>query len=796
MSEYFDKSDSMIEKTKEKKKTHMLYENEREGQIDFFNNYQIPYDGDQSILIDNTDGVYNGNIMEFKLNISNLNKVLFQTIKYLSRMRIKGEDIPATILLIDLNNRKVYQYKSIDYKNEIQKVYIGAASKDNDGFTAKQPEKIYDYVNMVDSSKLKHQLKDKKSLQDSVMPIDIDENCIVGWAERYYRECPNATKGDFLGDENGKSVAITGEIRKPRHFLGRINPYIGKTNEKFKYLMDCLNDRLSKKDLGAFYTPVAYAKKSVELVKMAVQRALDAGKKDYIILDRCAGTGNLESALIGLFDKNGEELISHCVVSTYEYYEYKVLNERIGDKVRDIIPPTEADVVYENGKVSNADAMSEDFINNPIIKSYIDNKDCAIILFENPPYADSSASDNSVNGDRTQKAKTNRKNTYVAEQFKKQIKLFNTTQSSSRELSNLFIWSGFKYYLRQSTDSYIIFSPVKYFKSIGLVKKHFVLGYAFNRKYFHATESVISYVLWTNEDDLTASSWKLEVHDIDDDNNIQNLNKDIIVKSVKYPPSKYADLRKFENDVETTVSCASNGYPIIGYQYKKGRKPIYNDNNIAYMTAINFPINAVNYRLTRCNTKSELEQSFGFHLRKDNYFEKLPVWCSKLFSQDEWYDRDVYFSTSDGGDTYTKDIDFLKSCLIYTCLSNQNKCLTFDGSDGRHYQNELCFDKNTLASNDLSKMKLDDEEKELLKLWNEILKQAKDTGKCIDGYTYGIYQITKEINTFKVVGTGKTKKRVYDYPQLNGNLETLKTKLKAYYKSHITDKLFKYELLK
>lgn len=31
----------MIEKTKEKKKTHMLYENEREGQIDFFNNYQI-----------------------------------------------------------------------------------------------------------------------------------------------------------------------------------------------------------------------------------------------------------------------------------------------------------------------------------------------------------------------------------------------------------------------------------------------------------------------------------------------------------------------------------------------------------------------------------------------------------------------------------------------------------------------------------------------------------------------------------------------------------------------------------
>lgn len=52
---------------------------------------------------------------------------------------------------------------------------------------------------------------------------------------------------------------------------------------------------------------------------------------DYVIIDRCAGTGNLEAALIGKFDKNGDELISHCVVSTYEY---KVLSERIGDKVR------------------------------------------------------------------------------------------------------------------------------------------------------------------------------------------------------------------------------------------------------------------------------------------------------------------------------------------------------------------------------------------------------------------------------------------------------------------------------
>lgn len=110
------------------------YKTEREGQMEFFDNYGIPYNDDTSILIDNTDGVYNGNIFEFKLAINNLNKTLFQAVKYLSKLRIKGESVPATILLVDLNATTVYVYKSEDYKADIQKVYTGAASKDNEGF--------------------------------------------------------------------------------------------------------------------------------------------------------------------------------------------------------------------------------------------------------------------------------------------------------------------------------------------------------------------------------------------------------------------------------------------------------------------------------------------------------------------------------------------------------------------------------------------------------------------------------------------------------------------------------------
>ena len=91
---------------------------------------------------------------------------------------------------------------------------------------------------------------------------------------------------------------------------------------------------------------------------------------------------------------------------------------------------------------------------------------------------------------------------------------------------------------------------------------------------------------------------------------------------------------------------------------------------------------------------------------------------------------------------------------------------------------------------------LDDDEKELLELWKKILGEAKQTEKYNPELNYGVYQITKELNTFIEEKKGKGKKKVYDYPQLNGDLNTLRTKLKEYYVSHIKEKMFKYQLIK
>ena len=209
---------------------------EKDGQIDFYNRFLMrvnPALSLDDILADNNDGVLNGNLLEFKLHISDLNAVLFQSIKYLSALRTKGKPIPAGIHLVDLNAGIVYYFESEPYLQDIEKVYIGGASKDNVGFIGGAVVETYHYeTDVIEAEKLIARLKEKRYTK-----INIDENCIVGWATEYYRIVPTARKEDFLGDDIGKHKTI-GEIRRPHIFADYIYPYNGETNVKFNYLMD------------------------------------------------------------------------------------------------------------------------------------------------------------------------------------------------------------------------------------------------------------------------------------------------------------------------------------------------------------------------------------------------------------------------------------------------------------------------------------------------------------------------------------------------------------------------------
>ena len=180
-----------------------------------------------------------------------------------------------------MNDGKAYVYHSEDYLVHIKKVYDKSASTSNEGFICGPCNEQLNYAKTMDEEeKLIEILRSTKWTK-----INIDENCIVGWATRYYKENKSAKKSDFIGDLEGE-VKIVGEIRKPNYF------------------------------------------------------------KDYIM-----------------------------------------------------------------GLVREADALSEDYVKNDLILKYINDPNCTVIMFENPPYAEAHGAEKQMNGSW--------KNSYLTQAMKK-----------------------------------------------------------------------------------------------------------------------------------------------------------------------------------------------------------------------------------------------------------------------------------------------------------------------------------------------------------------------------------------
>ena len=609
--------------------------------------------------------------------------------------------------------------------------------------------------------------------ENNFTKINIDENCIVGWGQRFYRENPLADKADFLGDETGETKII-GEIRRPDKFKEYINPYKGKSNVKFEYLMDELNSNLKKRKLGAFYTPKPYVEKALELVREAIKNVPEGN--DYIILDRCAGTGNLEKLMT-------DEELSHCIVSTLEYYEYKVLMELLGDKVRHIVPPTEKEDTFNMGLVRGADALNKEYIENPIIMQYVEDPKCTVIMFENPPYSE-------VNGTTMGEGKkANWKQSFIADEMKKEIK-----GVALNDLANLFIWSAFKYYLKKSEDTYIVFSPIKYWKAHKLINQKFDNGFAFNRRHFHTKiDACISCISWKNIKD-NKTEFDLEAFNIVE-NKFYNEGK-ISVKQINNTISKYYDKRKFD-DVTDGIATELNG--IESKKEKVNAIKKYNPNIIGYVVANGTGFD--NPDLNSALTIAGRYDGHGEFLRKDNFLEILPIFSAGRYIKynRNWKARAMVMKSSDGYERYNKDLKsgkldtFLLKNLLFVCFEPQNHIRSLNGSDGRFYRNEICFDENTITSEKIKGLKMNEDEQKLMAIWNKILLQSKETKNYNPEFTYGLYQIDDELNTSHKNDKGKN---IADYPELNGNIKALKALLKDYYLKEIVPVLFEYEMLK
>lgn len=788
------------------------------------------------VQVHSTDGLIGDLLLEFKPSIKDLNAVLFQAIKYLSHFRLNGQAVPSNVLLISYDDGTAYYYKADSYLADIEKVYTRAASKDVTGqFVAGDPTFVWHYGdNSVDENAMlqlmKGAYKRNQNGNQQWVAVHIDSDDIIGWATTYYKENKGARKADFLGDST-----IIGEIREPRKLKGRILPYTGKDNAAFQYIMDKLNDYVERADLGAFYTPMPYAAKSNELVYDAIRRFQQSENDDYIILDRCAGTGNLEATLNDNVPNDivDKDVLSHVIVNTYEFFEYKVLKQRLGDQVRNIIPPV---ANFTDGTVEGSNALSQEFVENPVIKRYIDDPKCTVIVYENPPFAETT----SIEHQKRHSGKSSSKKwkySYVTTQAKQELK-----GARSNDMSNVFIWSAFHYYLRQPTDSAVIFSPLKYWKlGDDWFRFKAAKAFAFNRKYFHAIRQMVNgCVLWLNElaqpTDNGGDSLTLVTYDIVDaeapnydTGELKAIDEDVVAKRICSNFSQsYYDETDEPNDV---IQQKEKPYPLhpnaiwSAFNGLEGRdKNIrvaakYNSDIIGYLTAqaSTFENDSSMTHLVR-NT---LYNGNGFHLRSNNYLSKLPMFAAGWWKayRPNWWEIGVYYRSGDGKVAFDRDVKagklvhWLNQVLFYTCLENYNKIRSLEGSDGRWYYNELSLDNNkgqvhdpldksqpeTLASQQLSDFldNLNDDEAKMYQLWQRILKEAKVTKNYDERLNYGIYQINDELNTShkETNSRGKTT-TVYDYPQLNGDLNTMRGLIKDYYHKYVMPNLFKYEFIK
>ncbi|MDR2822235.1 MAG: hypothetical protein LBV58_01605 [Acholeplasmatales bacterium] len=729
------------------------YLTEKEGQFEFYqefcglSNAQV-----QKYLLVNSDGIWNGNLLEFKLNVQNIDKDLSQCIIYLSKLRLKGIPLPANILLISLNQGVLYLFRTDNYLKEIHIVYNNSASHGIKKFTNQFSKIDYNFTDINNEKKIKLQLKEK-----GYVKVDVDINNVVALANIYY-QITKKRKVDFMD-----------ELRNPSD-LYWINSYQQNNNSEFRFVLDLLNDKINKKELGAFYTPKEYAIKSIELVRKAISLVPDGN--DYIILDRCAGSGNLERYLT-------EEELDHCILSTFEYIEWIELYNEFNDRVRYIIPPVKpiynsSDV--DSGLIVSADALNKAFIDNAEIKRYLNNPKCSIILFENPPYRDETSGMTGI------KAKGKKTKSFILEEMVK------NGISKTNELANQFIWSGINYYLRQETDSYVLYSPVKYWKLDKLVDRYFGDGFVFNREHFHASKSAVSCIWWQNKPEDrkgVLNQIPLGVYNIVDNN--LKYEREIFVKRCDYQVSVYFDKTTYPTDVVDDTVVSGNGYE----SFKKV-KGIYNNNIVAYITGAGFGIShpQLNFNLLTCTC----DHKHGFYLRDNNWYEKLPILAVKNgLCIRKWFENELICCSADLGNKYTQDSIFLQNCFIFACLCDYNKCLSFESKKGRLYLNKLCFDYDTLAMNKLKTMTLSTEDNKLIDAWNKVLSEAKSKSEYIPTYRYGTYQISKEINTFTRDVNGK---RIFNYPTLNTNLINLKKIVNDYFERNILQKLYDYELLK
>ncbi|MCR4661285.1 MAG: hypothetical protein K5765_04685 [Clostridia bacterium] len=694
-----------------------IYNSEIQGMIDFWNELGVVPDYEL-----NTDGRYNGNLVEFKLVYSDLFAHKEQIKRYIKSYNSAALPIPKYSYLISINERL---YIKIDNETNVE---LEKGSWDLPDFFKS------DFVS-----------------QTLYIKGWIDELSIVAYNNKLCQEY----KKYFKSKEDVKNEFINPKFLniEPFDWYKQIKQEeLDSSNIGWLHFnMNMLGPSLLKKQLGAFFTPDRYVKIATEMVREAIRNVPE--ENDYIILDRCAGTGNLERFL-------HQDELAHCVLNTIDYTEWTTLKGLYDGRVKMIIPPTRKGIDISTGLLTNGDALSEEFYNfcfhtgqmsifdqpfeeeSKLLRSWLCDEKMTIIMLENPPFVEPQGG--AAQGKQTFQIK----DAFLYQQMGKDT--FDK-KNANRDSANLFIWSAFKYYLKDEHDSYILFSPIKYWKSQHIIDKKIISGYLCNREHFNATAGGISLIEWRN---------------VNQKNEMLKLNSDLGERIIK---------KHYENPLKLMVDSKDQ-------------------NPIAWLFNLSNVPKPDNGKLVNYVDPAYRKVQKPYALSEENILQMVPLWAANCYECEDYTEVEVVMKSADGGNKYTGDTDFLLKCFLWGGITRKNKCYS-DSS----IKNEYCFLQLTRSDKVLTKFQLKNEDSELLESWRHVFECAKFKNEFHASKTYGLCQIDEDINV--KIGSGQFNKKgeeimVKKYLDLDESINQLKKTLKEYYHQYIKPKLFEYELLK
>lgn len=652
-----------------------------------------------------------GSLIEFKVVAKSNSEVFNQMKRYIRAYNARGLSLPKYGVYIITESQK-YTVFNLEYETYCEDAVICSN------------------LDLVVDSERKTSNADSWINNTETQKGWIDENSIVAYNDIYFssRGKSRKKKDDFIA-----------ELANPT--ILNIKPYEWQPDgDMERKLLDCLGSVELKKRLGAFFTPEYAARRSTNYVRNIIRNLSE--DEDYVIVDRCCGSGNLEMEFT-------EEELSHCILSTMVFAEKTTLKGLYEGKVKAILPLDET--TDSEGCMSSGDALSEEF--NVDLSTILEicrrdaesrGKNLVVIGLENPPYAEPQAE--ATRGGKTHKGTANN---WLTEQMKQDEKVNGVL---SNDLANKFIWSGFKWFF----DYYVVYSPIKYWKSQHLIDKKFLEGYIANRADFHATEGGISIISWKNEDAV---------------------NEHIALQARVGDEIKDVVVKKVHNSIER-----------VRGSYNKQD----NNNDICYEIIQGTPDFKHGF-ISNDRSFSMIKAGRGGFINVDdpNFKKILPLFVANCYTCKDFTEKEIIMKSGDKGILYQEDREFLEDCFLWCCLTDKNKCIS-----NRVVQNEMALEQNSKADQIVDRT---DYRMDLIREWRNVITQAKACEEYNPNYKYGLAQIISDldinIDTAMIDKNGKFLQKKKNQ-ELHDAIISLKNQLKKFYSKYLEPKLFEYELLK